>query len=120
MVRGDRERLLEVFRHLLDNAVRYLGEQAAPRIEIGTRLDGETTVITVRDNGIGIDPRYHQTVFRLFDRLDPDGEGTGVGLALVQRIVEVHGGRVWVESEGAGCGSTFCFTLTPAPVPTAS
>ncbi len=113
VVHGDRDRLLEVFRNLLDNAVRYLGEQPAPRIEIGTRrqADGETPAIYIRDNGIGIDPRYHRTVFRLFDRLDPDGEGTGVGLALVKRIVEVHGGRVWVESEGEGRGSTFCFTL---------
>ena len=65
----------------------------------------------MRDNGRGIEPRYHEKVFGLFDRLDPADEGTGVGLALVKRIVEVHGGRVWVESEGLGRGSTFCFTL---------
>ena len=69
----------------------------------------------MRDNGVGIDPRYHDRVFGLFERLDPRVEGTGVGLALVKRIVEVHGGRVWVESEGAGQGSTFCFTLPAAP-----
>ena len=68
-------------------------------------------VCTVRDNGMGIDPRYHDKVFGLFERLDPSIDGTGIGLALVKRIVEVHGGRIWVESEGEGRGSTFCFTL---------
>ena len=65
----------------------------------------------VRDNGIGIEERYRERVFGLFDRLDPDIPGTGIGLALVKRIVEVHDGRVWVESQGRGHGSTFCFTL---------
>ncbi len=108
----DRPRIVEVFRNLLDNAIRYLGEPASPRIEVGSRTDPDgEPVVYVRDNGVGIDPRYHDQVFRLFERLHPDGDGTGVGLALVQRIVEVHGGRIWVESEGAGSGSTFCFTL---------
>ncbi len=75
--------------------------------------NGEPPVLYVRDNGIGIDPQYHDKVFGLFERLDPEGsEGTGIGLALVKRIVEVHGGRIRVESDGKGRGSTFCFTLT--------
>ncbi len=116
VVRVERPRLLEVLRNLLDNAARYLGDQPTPRIEIGAWLDGDgqTPVVFVRDNGAGIDPRYHENIFRLFERLDSRGEGTGVGLTLAQRIVEVHGGRIWVESEGLGQGSTFCFTL-PAP-----
>ena len=65
----------------------------------------------MRDNGIGIDPRYHEKVFGLFERLDHRSAGTGVGLALVKRIIEFHDGRIWVESEGLGHGSTFCFTL---------
>ncbi len=65
----------------------------------------------VRDNGIGIDPAHHARVFELFHRLDPRVEGTGLGLALARRIVETHGGRIWVESAGAGRGSTFCFSL---------
>jgi signal transduction histidine kinase len=66
----------------------------------------------VRDNGIGIDPRYKERVFQLFERLEPDRfDGTGIGLALVKRIVEVHGGRIWIESDGPGRGTTVCFTL---------
>jgi signal transduction histidine kinase len=72
-------------------------------------------VYYVRDNGQGIEPRFLERVFGLFEKLDPSAEGTGVGLALVRRIIEAHGGRVWAESEGAGRGSTFCFTLPPPP-----
>ncbi len=69
----------------------------------------------VGDNGMGIERKYHDKVFGLFGRLDPEAsEGTGIGLALVKRIIEVHGGRIWVESEGLGHGSTFCFTLARA------
>ncbi len=108
---GDRVRLLEVLQNLIDNAVKFMAGQPEPRVEIGARKAGNETVFYVRDNGIGIDPRYHDKVFGLFDQLTQEAGGTGVGLALVKRIVEVHGGRVWVESEGAGHGSTFCFTI---------
>jgi two-component system, LuxR family, sensor kinase FixL len=111
VVYGDRTRLLEVLQNLIDNAVKYMGDQPQPRIEIGVRSDENETVCYVRDNGIGLEPRYHEKVFGLFDQLDPSIDGTGIGLALVKRIVEVHGGRIWVESNGAGHGSTFCFTL---------
>jgi PAS domain S-box-containing protein len=110
---GDRTRLLEVLQNLIDNAVKFMGNQPHPHIEIGIRTDPPNQpVFFVRDNGIGIDPLYRDKVFGLFDKLDAQSEGTGVGLALVKRIVEVHGGRIWVESEGAGSGTTFCFTLT--------
>jgi PAS domain S-box-containing protein len=110
-VLGDRIRLLEVLQNLIDNAVKHMGEQSRPRIEVGSRRDGNQTICYVRDNGIGIDTRYHEKIFGLFDQLDPNVDGTGIGLALAKRIIEVHGGRIWVESEGLGRGSTFCFAI---------
>jgi PAS domain S-box-containing protein len=114
---GDRVRLAEVIQNLVENAVKFLGDQAAPAIRIGVRPGegGSPPVVFVRDNGIGIEPRFHEKVFGLFEKLDPRGEGSGVGLALVQRIVEVHGGRVWIESAGPGHGTTVCLTLPPPP-----
>ncbi len=111
VVFGDRLRLWEVLQNLVDNAAKFMGSQAHPQIEIGCRRDGDETICYVRDNGVGIDPTYHEKVFGLFDRLDTNIEGTGVGLAIVKRVVELHGGRIWVESEGPGQGSTFCFTI---------
>jgi len=111
-VRGDRPRLVEVLQNLLDNAAKFMGPQPRPRVEIGARAGGpDGPVFSVRDNGAGIAPEFHERVFGLFTRLDPSIEGSGIGLALVQRIVEVHGGRIWVESEGVGKGSTFLYTL---------
>ncbi|MEW6113143.1 MAG: PAS domain S-box protein [Thermodesulfobacteriota bacterium] len=112
----DRPRILEVFQNLIENSMKFMGDQSQPRIEIGTKREGEETVLFVRDNGIGINPLYHEKVFGLFNKLDQKTEGTGIGLALAKRIVEVHGGRMWVESKGIGKGSAFCFTL-PCPVP---
>lgn len=110
VVQGDRVRILEVIQNLLDNSAKFMGDQGNPRIEIGARGEGEDAVFFVRDNGVGIELRHHERIFGLFDKLDPGGEGTGVGLALVKRIIELHGGRIWVESEG-GKGSAFYFTL---------
>jgi signal transduction histidine kinase len=86
-----------------------MGDQPAPLIEIGLRPDATGVVFFVRDNGIGIDPRHHERVFALFEKLDPKSEGTGVGLALVRRIMEFHGGTIWVESGTSG--STFVLRL---------
>jgi PAS domain S-box-containing protein len=111
-VYGDRQRLIEVFQNLIDNASKFMGDQANPCIEIGTREDLQNGLITlyIRDNGIGIAPQFHERIFGLFNRLDPTVDGTGVGLALVKRIIEFHSGKIWVESE-VGQGATFLFTI---------
>ncbi len=115
VVSCDRPRLVEALQNLIQNAVKYMGDEPHPRVEIGVRRDGRRKdggrVFYVRDNGMGIEPQHRQRIFELFQRLDVETGGTGLGLALVQRIVELHGGRIWVESEGLGRGSTFCFTL---------
>jgi len=110
-VRGDRQRLLEVVQNLVDNAAKFIGDKPNPRIEIGQRGDEDgIPVFFVKDNGIGIAPEHHEKVFGLFNKLNSQIEGTGVGLALVKRIIEFHGGKIWIESE-LGKGSTFYFTL---------
>lgn len=111
VVRGDRQRLVEVMQNLVENAIKFMGDESQPKIRIGVRHDPSGSVFLVSDNGVGIDPRHREKVFELFEKLDPRGEGTGVGLALVKRIVEAHGGRVWVEANFERPGSTFCFTL---------
>jgi signal transduction histidine kinase len=110
--------LREGFTNLIENAVKFMGDQPEPCIRIETRGESEGyPVICIRDNGIGIDPAHHEQVFSLFSKLDPVTPGTGIGLSLVRRIIDVHGGRIWLESEGTGKGSTFCFTFPKRPVP---
>jgi len=109
-VHVDRMRIVEVLVNLIENSINYMGEQPHPKIEIGYRADEGEIVFFVRDNGIGIEPSQHEKVFELFYKVDRSTKGTGAGLAIVKRIIEVHGGRVWIESEkGKGC--TVCFTL---------
>ncbi len=107
----DRRRMAEVVQNLLENAINYMSHQADPQIRIGMREEAGENIFFVQDNGIGIDEKYHKVIFGLFNKLDAESDGTGVGLALVKRIVEAHGGTVWVESEGEGKGSRFCFTV---------
>ncbi|WP_459193234.1 sensor histidine kinase [Halosimplex sp. J119] len=110
-VRGDSGQLRQVFQNLLSNAIEYSGS-GPPTVEISAERTGTTWTVAVSDDGVGIDPEQTDRVFRVFQRLHTQDEqsGTGLGLALCQRIVERHGGRIWIESE-PGTGSTFFFTL---------
>jgi PAS domain S-box-containing protein len=116
VVYGDRPRLVHAFQHLLDNAAKFRATPARGRVcvEAAAPESGRVTVV-VRDDGIGIDPRHHERVFDVFEKVDPRAEGRGVGLAVVRRIVESHGGRVWVESKGLGEGTSVFLTLPAVP-----
>jgi len=109
-VTSDFVQLGQVFQNLIGNSIKYRSE-APPRIHISAKENEDDWEFSFKDNGMGIDPRYHEQIFGIFKRLHGrEYPGTGIGLALVKRIVERHGGRIWVESE-AGKGATFRFTL---------
>ena len=114
VVNVDRVRMLQVLQNLIQNAIEFMGDQPDPRVEIGAHQRASEYLVWVRDNGIGIESVYWDRIFVLFNQLDPAHGGTGIGLALVKRIVEVHGGEVWLESEGPGKGTTFYFSLPMA------
>ncbi len=112
VIHGDRMRLVEIIQNLLDNAAKFSNGEANARVEVGTTGvdENQMHILFVCDNGIGIDPQFHERIFGLFNKLNPHVEGTGIGLTLVKRIIEVHGGRIWVESK-PGNGTSFYFTL---------
>ncbi len=111
VVMGDRQRLLQVMTNLLDNAVKYMGDQEHPRVEVGVQGEPGGPVFFVWDNGRGICPDDLPRVFGLYERFAPDIPGTGIGLSTVERIIGAHGGKIRAESEGEGKGATFRFTL---------
>jgi signal transduction histidine kinase len=108
---GDRDKLMQIWLHLIGNAAKYMGGQKSPAIDIGAEQIDQEIQFFVRDNGKGIEKSYQDKIFGLFDRLDKNADGTGLGLTLVKRIVEYYGGTIRVESAGAGQGSCFYFTL---------
>lgn len=115
MLWADRTRLRQVWTNLLTNAMKYVKPGTAPHIVLRCREEKDHVVFEVQDDGIGIAPEFHDRIFKLFHRLHLSGiyAGTGVGLAIVKRVVEFHRGKIWVES-AEGQGSTFCFTI-PKP-----
>ena len=122
MVTGDASQLMRVFQNLLGNALKYRRPDGVPHIAVSAAQDSGQWVVSVADDGIGIDPAVTGRLFQVFQRLHPRGayEGTGVGLALCRRILERHGGRIWVDSPGEGRGCTFRFALPVAPPPEAA
>jgi PAS domain S-box-containing protein len=107
----DATQMMQLFQNLIGNAIKFQGEQP-PQIHVGARREDQRWVIFVRDNGIGIDPRYFEQIFQIFQRLHTRNvyAGSGIGLAICKKIVERHGGAIWVESQ-PGQGSTFFFSL---------
>ena len=116
MLFGDRPRLCQIWQNLIENAIKYNRKGSIPRIDLGFQHMNGETVFFVKDNGIGIEPHYLGKIFKIFEKLDPKSPGAGLGLSMIQRIVEKCGGRIWVESEGIGKGSCFFFTLPNALV----
>lgn len=114
LVMGDRSLIAQVFQNLLSNSIKYTREEP-PQILIGARREGDEVCVSVRDNGLGFDMQYKDRIFGAFQRLYTTKEypGTGMGLAIVKRIIDRHSGRIWVESK-PGAGSTFYFTLPVA------
>ncbi|MCP4979300.1 MAG: HAMP domain-containing histidine kinase [Gammaproteobacteria bacterium] len=112
----DRQRMTEVAQNLLENALKFSRSGSSPEVSVSAHEEQGRVICCVKDNGIGIEPKFQDQIFGLFNRLDQSYEGTGIGLTLVKRIIEVHQGNVWVESDGIDKGTRFCFSLPSTQV----
>jgi light-regulated signal transduction histidine kinase (bacteriophytochrome) len=114
-VMGTRIKLVRLLQNLIGNAIKHQPPDRSPRITVSCRREGEEWIFAIQDNGIGISPENFERIFGAFQRLHTQEEydGTGIGLAVCKKIVEQHGGRIWVEST-PGAGSTFKFTIPQA------
>ncbi|MGZ7049499.1 MAG: sensor histidine kinase, partial [Methanobacterium sp.] len=112
VIHADESQITRVFQNLIGNALKFQKKDIPPKIHIKAPKEGNEYIFSVHDNGIGMEKQYSDHIFEVFKRLHPIGEyeGTGIGLAIVKRIIERHGGRIWVESE-LGEGSTFYFAI---------
>jgi light-regulated signal transduction histidine kinase (bacteriophytochrome) len=110
-VQGDEVQLGQLLQNLIGNSLKFRSN-SVPRIHVGIKASAHEWTVEVKDNGIGIEPQYYERIFMVFQRLFNKGEypGTGIGLAICKKVVERHGGRIWVESR-PGDGSSFYFTL---------
>ena len=108
---GDENQLLQLFQNLIGNAVKFRGDQPV-KVHVGVKQQKGNWLFRISDNGIGIEPQHAERIFIIFQRLHSRSQypGTGIGLAICKKIVERHGGRIWVES-GPEAGATFCFFL---------
>ncbi|MCB0279158.1 MAG: GHKL domain-containing protein, partial [Calditrichaeota bacterium] len=111
LVFGDRIRLFEVFQNLIANAIKFSQVDHPNQISIKAKVIGHRVRCSITDEGIGVDPQYSERVFTLFEQLNPNGHGTGIGLSIVKRIIEIHDGKIWLESKGKNKGCTFYFEL---------
>ena len=113
-MRAEKKRMAQVMENLISNAIKYAGpDNPSPKIDVGVREENGRNIFYIQDNGIGIDHKYYATIFQVFQRLPQAKrieEGTGVGLTTAQRIIENHGGKIWLDSE-PGKGTTFFFTI---------
>ena len=112
VIKGDSFQLVTLFENILDNALKFISLTAAPEISISATEKEGYYIFEVKDNGIGIDNKFHKRIFAIFQRQHTraEYEGTGIGLAVCKKIIERHGGEIWVESE-PGIGSKFYFTI---------
>ncbi|MFA5312291.1 MAG: ATP-binding protein, partial [Methanomassiliicoccales archaeon] len=114
-IMADRSNMAQIMQNVISNAIKFHGEHR-PKVEVSSSETAMEYVFSIKDNGIGIDPKYYNKLFQMFQRLHTrdEYEGTGIGLAISKKIIDRHGGRIWFESDGHN-GSTLFFTIPKIP-----